>query len=86
MAAIQRLTKVNMFLKRRSEITEEEFHEHWSKSHGPLVSSWLQRLGVIQYEQVRPHNTTYVFPLTLITSFTSLLRAMKPPNFSQEAS
>jgi hypothetical protein len=39
--------------KRKEGVSEEEFHRHWSETHGPLVSQVLLRAGVVKYVQVR---------------------------------
>jgi len=45
------------FLKRRQDLTEEQFYEHWEKKHAPLVAPWLLRNGVTAYTQV--HTSSY---------------------------
>ncbi|RAH66135.1 EthD domain-containing protein [Aspergillus aculeatinus CBS 121060] len=45
------LIRLTLLLKKRNDITHEEFHHHWTHVHGPLVSAWLRRHGVIRYVQ-----------------------------------
>jgi uncharacterized protein (TIGR02118 family) len=45
------MIKTVTLLKRRSEITPEEFHRHWRNVHAPLV---LKLPGVSRYVQCRP--------------------------------
>ncbi len=33
------MIKLIAFLKRRSDLTSEEFHEHWRNVHGPLIAT-----------------------------------------------
>jgi hypothetical protein len=47
------LIRITVFANRNPKISEEEFHKHWAEKHAPLVSSWLQRHGVVKYTQVR---------------------------------
>ncbi|KAF2498165.1 hypothetical protein BU16DRAFT_524324 [Lophium mytilinum] len=47
------------FLKKRSDLTHEEFYEHWEKKHAPLVVPWILKHGFISYMQI--HTT----PLSL---------------------
>jgi hypothetical protein len=41
------------FIKRRPDLTEEQFYEHWGNIHGPLVAPWAVKHGIISYSQVR---------------------------------
>lgn len=45
--------RITFFLTKSANITEEEFHYHYSTHHGPLVTPWLKRYGIIEYNQVR---------------------------------
>lgn len=45
--------RITFFLTKNPNITEAEFHDHWSNHHGPLVSPWLKQYGVLEYNQVR---------------------------------
>ncbi|KAI1268324.1 EthD domain-containing protein [Xylariaceae sp. FL1019] len=40
------------FIKRKPELTVEQFYDHWANVHGPLVKPWAQRFGLIGYTQV----------------------------------
>jgi hypothetical protein len=47
--------RIAFFVTRSPNITEaKEFHYHWSTHHAPLVTPWLKRSGVIEYNQVSP--------------------------------
>jgi hypothetical protein len=48
------LIRITVFANRNPKISEEEYHKHWAEKHAPLVSSWLQRHGVVKYTQVSP--------------------------------
>lgn len=50
----QNLIRISVFANRNPSLSEEQFHAHWTEKHGPLVSSWLQKHGIIKYTQV-PH-------------------------------
>jgi hypothetical protein len=44
--------RIAFFVTRNPNITEEEFHYHWSTHHAPLVTPWLMKSGVLEYNQV----------------------------------
>ena len=44
--------RILFFLTKSANITEEEFHYHYSTHHGPLVTPWLKKYGIIEYNQV----------------------------------
>ncbi|ETN41587.1 uncharacterized protein HMPREF1541_03523 [Cyphellophora europaea CBS 101466] len=48
---MQRLYRFSLYVKKRPDITEEEFNRHWSKEHAPLVKEWLKRYGILKYTQ-----------------------------------
>lgn len=33
-------------------MSENEFNNYWAYEHGPLVTEWLLRCGIIKYVQV----------------------------------
>jgi hypothetical protein len=41
------------FLKKRPDITHEQFYSHWENVHGPLVKPWMEKHGFVSYTQVR---------------------------------
>ncbi|KAL2838993.1 hypothetical protein BJY01DRAFT_250731 [Aspergillus pseudoustus] len=51
MATLNRNLRVTMFAFKKDEISEEEFHNHWSKVHAPIVAEFLAKAGVIRYTQ-----------------------------------
>lgn len=40
------------FIKRRPDLTPEQFYEHWEKVHAPLVVPWILKHGFTSYMQV----------------------------------
>ena len=48
----QHLLRFSLYIKRRVDITEREFNDHWSNVHAPLVKEWLMRHGIVRYAQV----------------------------------
>jgi hypothetical protein len=40
------------FLKKRADISHEEFYYHWENVHGPLVKPWMEKYGILSYTQV----------------------------------
>ena len=47
----QPLLRVSLFFKRRPDISEKQFNDHWSNIHAPLTKEWLVRHGVVKYTQ-----------------------------------
>ncbi|KAH6644247.1 EthD domain-containing protein [Boeremia exigua] len=45
------LLRITVLAHRNRNLTEEQFHAHWTTRHAPLVASWLQRHGVVKYTQ-----------------------------------
>lgn len=60
------LIRITAFVNRKKDISEEQFHKYWAEYHGPLVTSWAIRCGVIKYNQV----STFFF--TLLSSSYSI--------------
>jgi hypothetical protein len=52
MATSFRPYKLTTLVRRRSDITEQEFHKYWSEKHPIVVNDWLARHGVVKYVQV----------------------------------
>ncbi|KEQ78568.1 hypothetical protein M438DRAFT_401081 [Aureobasidium pullulans EXF-150] len=51
MATSSRPYKLTTLVRRRSDITEQEFHKYWSEKHPIVVNDWLARHGVVKYVQ-----------------------------------
>lgn len=49
----QRVYRFSLYVKKRSDITEDEFGRHWREQHAPLTGEWLKRYGILKYVQVR---------------------------------
>ncbi|HVC70279.1 MAG TPA: EthD domain-containing protein [Acidimicrobiales bacterium] len=50
------MVKLIFCLRRRPEISEEEFHRYWREEHGPLVTRHASALGIRRYVQL--HTTS----------------------------
>jgi hypothetical protein len=50
----QRLYRFSLYVKKRDDMTAEEFGKHWSTSHPPLVQEWMVKYGIVKYVQVSP--------------------------------
>jgi len=48
----EELVRVTVFANRNPKLSETEFNDHWANKHGPLITSWLQRHGIVKYVQV----------------------------------
>lgn len=46
------MVKLVFCLRRRPDITEEEFHRYWRHEHGPLVVRHAAALGIRRYVQL----------------------------------
>lgn len=44
--------RIVFLLRRRPELTREEFQRIWWEEHGPLVASHADTLGIVRYQQV----------------------------------
>ncbi|EAW16914.1 EthD domain-containing protein [Aspergillus fischeri NRRL 181] len=64
MATLNRNLRVTMFAFKKDEISEEEFHNHWSKVHAPIVAEFLAKAGVIKYTQVMAPDEAKFFDWT----------------------
>ncbi|MEZ5376592.1 MAG: EthD domain-containing protein [Acidimicrobiales bacterium] len=45
-------------LRRLPHLTREEFQTYWFDSHGPLVASFADTLGIVRYQQVHTREET----------------------------
>ena len=48
----EELIRITVFANRNAKLSEDEFNDHWANKHGPLITSWLQRHGIVKYVQV----------------------------------
>ena len=46
------MIKLTFAVRRRADVTPEEFHRYWRDEHGPLVRSFQEALGIRRYVQV----------------------------------
>ncbi|KAL0778973.1 hypothetical protein CaCOL14_003457 [Colletotrichum acutatum] len=46
--------RIITFFIRKARMTEQEFHDHWTNTHGPLVVPWALQYGVNRYTQNSP--------------------------------
>jgi uncharacterized protein (TIGR02118 family) len=45
------MLKLTFCLRRRSELSREEFQRYWRETHAPLVRSHAKALGIVRYVQ-----------------------------------
>jgi hypothetical protein len=43
---------ITFLLRRRADLSAEEFHAYWRDRHGPLVASHAETLGIRRYVQL----------------------------------
>jgi hypothetical protein len=43
---------ITFLLRRRADVSPEEFHAYWREQHGPLVASHAETLGIRRYAQL----------------------------------
>ena len=48
------MIKLTFCLRRRADLTPEEFHDYWLNTHGPLVRKQMDALKIRKYVQVHP--------------------------------
>lgn len=46
------MVKLTFCLRRRPDLSVEEFHRYWLEEHGPLVRDRAEVLGIRRYQQV----------------------------------
>lgn len=46
------LLKLTYCLRKRPDLTHEEFYRYWKETHGPLVRDRAEILGIVKYQQV----------------------------------
>lgn len=46
------MIKLTFCLRRRPDISAEEFYRYWRDDHGPLVAARAEALGIRKYQQV----------------------------------
>ena len=46
------MIKLTFCLRRRPDLSPEEFHRYWKDVHGPLVEARAEALGIRRYQQV----------------------------------
>ncbi|KAL7942780.1 EthD domain-containing protein [Trichoderma barbatum] len=39
------------FIRRRPDLTEEQFYDYWRNVHGPKIAPWAKKHGIIGYTQ-----------------------------------
>lgn len=52
----EKLVRITIFARRKEGISEDDFDRYWATNHGPLISDWLLRNGIVKYVQVRKHH------------------------------
>ncbi|KAJ5131091.1 uncharacterized protein N7515_007130 [Penicillium bovifimosum] len=45
------------FIKRRQDLTEDQFYEYWEKIHGPKIAPWALKHGIVGYKQIHTRAT-----------------------------
>lgn len=57
------------FIRRRPDLTEEQFYDYWRNVHAPKIAYWSKKHGLIGYTQVDiPLCRT--FPCTSVSKLT----------------
>jgi uncharacterized protein (TIGR02118 family) len=46
------MVKLMFCLRRRTDVSQEEFHRYWRDEHGPLVARYAAVLGIRRYVQL----------------------------------
>ena len=45
------MVKLVYCLRKKTEVSQEEFHRYWREDHGPLVTSFTKKIGATKYVQ-----------------------------------
>lgn len=48
---VKGLYKLTIHARRRDDMSEEDFHHHWTHSHAPKISAFLSKYSVVGYTQ-----------------------------------
>lgn len=40
------------YIRRRRDLTREQFYDHWENVHAPNVIPWAEKHGIRRYQQV----------------------------------
>lgn len=51
------------FIKRRPDLTQEQFYNYWRNVHAPKIAYWAKKHGITGYTQVSIFTT--IFAVTL---------------------
>ncbi|MFN0091330.1 MAG: EthD domain-containing protein [Acidimicrobiales bacterium] len=51
------MVKLTFCLRRRPDLSPEEFRRYWRETHGPLVAARAELLGIRKYQQVHTVDT-----------------------------
>lgn len=57
------------FIKRRPDLTEEQFYNHWRNIHAPKIAYWAKKNGIIGYTQVSRLVKEISSQIACLTSF-----------------
>ncbi len=57
------MVKLVFSLRRKSDLTREGFQQYWLETHGPLVRSYAEVLGIRRYVQVHALPENLQLPL-----------------------
>ena len=47
----RRMVKLVYCLRKKEEVSQEEFHRYWREEHGPLVTSFTKNIDAVKYVQ-----------------------------------
>ena len=47
----RRMVKLVYCLRKKEEVSQEEFHRYWREEHGPLVTSFTKDIDAVKYVQ-----------------------------------
>ena len=61
MATKTKLVKLSLYAKRKTGLTEDEFHRNWAQGHRAITADWLAKYGVVKYTQVSELSACEVF-------------------------
>jgi hypothetical protein len=53
------------YIRRRRNLTSEQFYDYWENVHAPKVIPWAEKHGIIRYQQVHPLDILFVLLVQL---------------------
>jgi hypothetical protein len=75
-SAKQHYIQIITYIRRRRDLTPEQFYDHWENVHAHKVIPWAEKHGILSYQQVLTYSRKILFvPITNTYAVRSTLPA-----------